>query len=245
MSNVYPNPPLKEAVCTFDFSDASSWDPTYPGLIYADLKSEYPIRKTATTYGVRQRDGDERPSVVEESRTRLLSEDENKLVQIGEHYLSVHRMAPYDSWSAFRERIQDAYQAYATTAEPARINRMRLSYVNGIYLGPEDALSDVLAISINYDDPMSAGSHAFFAGVATSYNEENVLNVELSNSRYHDQAEVEVKLGITYAKTTPSAASGPVNRWMDEAHDAIEERFESLITEALRNRFRQQPETQA
>ena len=240
----YPNPPLKEAVCTFDFSDASEWDPTYQGLIYADLKLAYPIKKTVTTYGVRHQEGREKPSVVEEPRTRLLSEDENKLVQIGEHHLSVHRMTPYSSWKTFRERIWEAYKAYTAVAEPARIDRMRLSYVNGIHLRPDDALNDVLAMSINYDEPLSAGSHAFFAGVARSYNEENILNVELSNSRYDKHDEVEVKLGITYAKTVPSTTNDTVKLWMDKAHDAIEERFESLITNALRSRFRQQPENQ-
>lgn len=241
MSNTYPNPPLKEAVCTFDFGDTSEWDPTYQGLIYADLKSSYPTKKTATTYGVRQRKGEEKPSVVEEPRTRLFSEDENKLVQIGEHYLSVHRLAPYDSWDAFHKRIEQAYQAYDEVVAPTRIDRIRLSYINGIRLHSEDELNNFLKINLNYDEPLSAGSHVFFAGVATSHSEEDVLNVELSNSRHDAQAKVEVKLGITYARTSPSSVRKSVIQWMNKAHDAIEERFESLITDTLRDRFHQDP----
>lgn len=241
MSNTYPNPPLKEAVCTFDFGDTSEWDPTYQGLIYADLKSSYPTRKTATTYGVRQREDEKKPLVVEEPRTRLFSEDENKLIQIGEHYLSVHRLAPYDSWNAFHKRIVKAYQAYIKVVGSTRIDRIRLSYVNGITLRSEDTLNDFLKISINYDEPLSAGSHVFFAGVAKSPNEGDVLNVELSNSRNDAQAEAEIKLGITYASPTLSPNTGTVSQWIDEAHDAIEERFESLITDTLRERFHQNP----
>jgi len=44
MNKQYENPPIREVVCEFRFQSENRWDLAVPGLIYADLKQEFPRR---------------------------------------------------------------------------------------------------------------------------------------------------------------------------------------------------------
>ena len=46
MSRRYQKPPLIEALCEFQFT-GEEWDWTIPGLIYQEIKGEYPKKKQA------------------------------------------------------------------------------------------------------------------------------------------------------------------------------------------------------
>ena len=44
MQRQYKNPPIKQAVCEFRFLSEDAWDMAVPGLIYSDLKDDFPRR---------------------------------------------------------------------------------------------------------------------------------------------------------------------------------------------------------
>ena len=44
MGRQYNSPPIKEAICEFRFRSETPWDLAVPGLIYAELKDDFPRR---------------------------------------------------------------------------------------------------------------------------------------------------------------------------------------------------------
>ena len=55
MKRQYKNPPIKEAVCEFRFASGATWDMAVPGLIYAELRADFPrrLQNVVQTTGIR------------------------------------------------------------------------------------------------------------------------------------------------------------------------------------------------
>ncbi len=83
---VYENPPIIEALCEFYFGSDQQWDWTIPGLIYAEVKSEFPTKRHFNPLQVELRaetQGASVQNVVSNvDRMQFLSQDERALIQV-------------------------------------------------------------------------------------------------------------------------------------------------------------------
>jgi uncharacterized protein (TIGR04255 family) len=46
---IYNNSPIIESICEFRFTEDTNWDITVPGLIFEDVRTEYPYKEQRTT----------------------------------------------------------------------------------------------------------------------------------------------------------------------------------------------------
>src|SRR5262245_19038399 len=122
MAKVYKFPPITEAVCEFRFEPSQTWDSTFFGLIYDQIKSDFP-KKKQDEIGMKVQVGQQPVEVLQQvvsapPRMKFLSDDERSLVQLVSDIMSISKLRPYDKWEKFRELILRALAAYQEENNP-------------------------------------------------------------------------------------------------------------------------------
>jgi uncharacterized protein (TIGR04255 family) len=138
MAKVYKFPPISEAVCEFRFEPSQTWDSTFFGLIYDQLKRDFPKKKQEV--GVKVEVGQQPgllQQVVSAPRMKFLSDDERSLVQLANDVMSISKLKPYDKWENFKEIILRSLAAYEEVNKPKGIRRIGIRYVNRIEIPQE------------------------------------------------------------------------------------------------------------
>ena len=243
----YPNPPLVEALCEFRFAGGSPWDWTVPGLIYDHLRGQFPKKKQVRRIEVEMATSEKgteqivRPS----ERVQLLQEDERAIVQVGANLLVVNCLRPYPSWERFSQTIGRAFDAYRGAAQPGRLAKIRLQYINRIELSADEA---DLERYFNFRPFLGAGLpqsiDSFIIGVTISYEEgRDRLRMELTSASASRKHALEFRLDLHYSVVREGAVPlGGALEWTETAHERIEEAFESAISDGLKRTFFQRSE---
>lgn len=223
----FRHPPLAEAVCEFRFAKTSGWDWTVPGRLHERIRDRFPrVRQVVSPAIVIGEPGPASPEQVE--RLQFVSEDGSRLVQSGPRLLSVNVLAPYPGWETFLDLIIAIFRHQAGLLPRSEIERIGLRYINRIDVGgkTEKAFLSVLPeideifgshahtfyerYELNYSDP--EGTLIFQAG--TVLDPRRALMIDLDFSRHH--------IGMLEADE--------LKRWLEKAHDRIEEVFVRSLT---------------
>lgn len=86
MRHRYRKPPIAEAVCEFQFVGTREWDWTIPGLVYQEIKSEFPEKKQEKAFeiNITPQEGRIQQNLAGTlSKMRFLSRDGSAMVQVG------------------------------------------------------------------------------------------------------------------------------------------------------------------
>lgn len=134
----YTNPPIQEAVCEFRFAPGPAWNLTVPGLFYEKIRDSYPgepREQNLISAEIVVGKMPANPEVAARTNfTKLLfsSLDNKKLTGVSPDLLSIHSLRPYEGWSDFKTRIDQAFQVYLEVAKPIGVTRIALRYINQI-----------------------------------------------------------------------------------------------------------------
>lgn len=242
MKRKYSNPPIVEAVCEFRFDPNFQWDNTIVGLVYDKIKDDFPKKKQVQHLAVGfQAKPDELAQRVQAvDRMRFLSNDEKSLIQVGPHFLAINRLKPYLSWDSFVPLIKEALTAYIEVAQPGGISRLGLRYINQFAIPSDNInLEDYLTF-YPYVGPKQLDSlRSFIMGTETLYeNGRDVLKVQLGSMATDSPNASAFSFDLDYFIDRPGAITidNSVD-WIDNAHNHIEDAFESCITNLLRKEF--------
>ena len=237
----YRNPPIVEMVCEFRFAHTSEWDPAVPGLIYAELRELFPVRRPLKQldFAVQWQPSDtslQQQWRVEES-IRLLREDELAFVQILPHQISLHHLAPYPHWERFQPLLARTWQAYSAIVPAAGIQRIGLRYINRIVLpAAASVLSDYFTLYPTVG-PMLPDRYAAFAlQLIFPFNGgQDALHLRFAKEESNSAEDFAAILDFDYYLTQPAAAikTDPLH-WVETAHERIRQSFEGCITDRLR-----------
>jgi len=236
----YENPPVQEAICEFHFEESASWDSTYPGLIYSEVREDFPEKRTATAHGIGIEAEASAARVRTEERTRFFREDETALIQVGPQFLSANRLAPYKSWDEFRETIRMGYSAYREVVDPSEIEQISLRYVNRIVIEEEELdLSDYFRLGIRTGEELPDSYFSFIVGFVSEFADgRDALRVQMTDTDTDRDDAIGVLLDLQYSLRIPHALEfGEVFDWLEKAHEEIEEGFEGSIRDSLRAEF--------
>jgi uncharacterized protein (TIGR04255 family) len=235
----YESPPIEEAVCEFRFSESSSWDQTYPGLIYSEIREDFPEKRETTAYGIGRVSGGDEPRIESQGRTRFYREDENALIQVGSHVLAANRLKPYDSWEEFSEVIKAGYEAYEKVVEPRGLQRISLRYINKVHVEPNSELEEYFSLGIRTEGDLPDQFVAFIAGMVSYFQDgRDTLKIQLTNSDSDQEDMIGIMLELEYVLVDATKIDlDEVNSWLETAHSKIEENFEASIKEPLREQF--------
>lgn len=242
MSKKYINPPIIEALCEFQFEPGAPWDITMPGLIYNEMKEEYPHKEQIRTIEVeiRPEGGEVQPRITGSRRMRFLNEDRKALIQIDVNLLSVNHLKPYPTWEKFYPMIQRGFETYVDVAKPKGIKRIGLRYINEIIIpGSSFETTDYFNFVPQLGDDLPQ-EHGFFSvSVDFWYAEErDSLRLTLSRSSPQTPDSIPIVLDLDYVLRKPDLLRmEDVFDWVQNAHGQVEIIFEGCITEKLRKTF--------
>ncbi len=245
MSRIYQAPPIVEAICELRFRPDQLWDWTIPGLLYAKIRDEFPMKKDEYAVPVQVRP---EPREIAYSlrgplaKMQFVREDGGAMVQVGPHLLAVNHLKPYPRWSAFKEMIARTFDVYREVAQPEGLQRIGLRYINRIEIPGErvrieDYLKAVPVVPEELPQTFTTWAQRVEVPMAGI---DGVLILQSGSIREEGQSNLvfllDLDLGTSEAK---GLSLGDALTWIESAHDGIETAFEACITDSTRELFKE------
>lgn len=244
----YKNPPVDEVVAEFYFNQ-SDWDLVVPGLLYEQLKKNFPTRRTPNPAPISLPAPPQYKSIGAEifipnpfqrnDRVWFFSSDETKLVQVAPNLLVVNNVKAYSGWNSFLPTIKQAFEAYEKVLPNARVSRVGLQYINKF----EFALDPSIKFLENFLEfrpfrgaglPQDVGPFSIASQLSSGL---NIIVIHLGGAN-PTNATQSVVLDIRCSNSAEcSFGSAEVYNWMEDAHREISKIFEACITDKSREIF--------
>ncbi len=243
MRRIYENPPIVEAICEFQFEPSQTWDWTIPGLIYAEVKTEFPKKRQQNVVHLEL--SSEKKEITQSvkggiARMQFLRDDERALIQVGPDLLAVNHLKPYPKWEVFKGMIVHALEIYRQVANPKTIRRVGLRYINRIEL-PEHRveIEDYLLAVPKVPKEVPQIFATWVQRVEIPFEDANgILVLQSGSIREEKQERISFLLDLDFITfQAETLALDSVIDWVERAHDKVEHTFETCITPKARNLF--------
>jgi len=236
MPRIYSKPPVVEAVCEFRFiGPAEPWDWTIPGLLYERVKETFPVKMEVRSVEVTVSQGAGQ-AVQQNVQTKMQFQSKSKteILQVGRDLFSVNQLRPYPKWSTFKTLISDQLKLYRRVANPLRLSRIGLRYVNRIEIPRQTIeLEDFFRIQTQVPQPIPQTFQAFVSQIEIPYEKQKIsLRLAFGNAPPEDQDHLAFLLDLdmfSVENQTPHLDQVP--SWLEKAHDQLEAAFEAAFTE--------------
>jgi uncharacterized protein (TIGR04255 family) len=239
MPKHYRKSPIANASCTFSFDLASTSDITVPGLVYAVLRNNYPVRQGSASPQRSTSDKTATRPMAVVGIAQFGSENGSDLVQVGPGMLRVVRSSPYDGWKYFWSRIEEALGAYRSIVSPNEIEGLSLAYNNKLDL-PRSVrnIEEFLDFYPYLGSRLPQEVGPFSLAVEVSENENDVLRFLLQPLTASTPDVTSLMLAVDYLTTEKQPISwDSVKQWMETAHTRVSEVFEGCLKDAARALF--------
>lgn len=229
------NPPLVEAVCEFRFSMDSQWDWTIPGLLFERIRDEFSERSELRrlSVSVQQAGGDSAPQALIDSgpeRVQLKRPDGSAMVQVGPRLLAINHLRPYADWKTFRTLILKIYQIYRNISRTDRPSRIGLRYINQIARA-ERQIDEVLTLRPPLAGKLVRPIANFFQRYELEHETPKGVLIHQSGSQITEgKSVITIDLDFFSESVAHMKNNKTVTKWLDEAHDRVEESFIDSLT---------------
>lgn len=241
MSKKYKNPPLVEIVCEFRFDLENPDDAILPGLLYAEIKKNYPIRKQKNIGSlVPTEKGNNTQEFLVKPIAQFFKEDESMIVQVGYDMLSINCVKKYPHWEKFKPEILKIYNLYQKITNPKSIKRIGLRCINKIII--EETNFDLSKYFYFY--PTSPHSdkgpiNKFVIHIEQGYQDmRDRLIMKNATSIAEQPNQTNFILDFDYAMVEPNKIElNNIEEWLEIAHDQLNISFEASITDELKINF--------
>jgi uncharacterized protein (TIGR04255 family) len=220
---------------------------TIPGLFYEKLNKEsscYTQKEQHLVQEVEQRQEGNKieQKIKHEPRIWFLNPEKNRVVQLGDHLISVSVLKPYKSWEAdYRPRLEHVLRALMEIVKPDRLLRIGLRYVNFIEVAEKEAarLEDLFAFRPFLGEVLPQEPGPFFLGHIFSFPRQRAqCNVQIANGQAETRDSLAFVLDLDfYTMPTESVPVADALQWAESAHAEVENLFEGCITDRLRALF--------
>jgi uncharacterized protein (TIGR04255 family) len=243
---IYENPSVVEAICEFRFEPGQPWDIAVPGLLYAQLKDEFPKRRGQLGFQVEWLPGPVPTEVAQTlasqlARIQFLREDEQALVQVADNFLSINHLRPYPTWQVFRQMISRALGVYREIVLPKGFRRIGLRYINRIAV-PEDRveIEDFLVAVPKIPAALPQVFAAWAQRVEVPFEDANGVLALQTGSVQGEEAAQAFLLDLDFVTLKPQEVGlEEAMGWVDQAHGIVENAFEECITDKARELFKE------
>lgn len=245
MGRVYDKPPVIEAVCEFRFEPSQTWDWTVPGLFYAKVQDDFPLKRERTNYQLAVGEGPAEDLASVQGQVsrwmQFVRKDESALIQLGPDLLTVNQLRPYTHWPTFKAMIERALESYRDIAKPKGFRRIGLRYINRLEI-PEASIE--LEDYVEAVPKVPASLPQLFATwaqrVEIPFEKHNgMLALQTGSVREKEPAAAYpfmLDLDFRTLHAEQVALDGAM-QWIEKAHEVVEESFEACITDKSRSLF--------
>ncbi len=241
----YVNPPIVEAICDFHFLPGHLWDATVLGLVYDQIRNDFPERVQLPGAMVNMTFGMPIQAMPDLGRMRFRRNDGSALVQVGQDNLTVNHLTPYSGWPQYREMIAMAFSAYQNVAAPVGLSQIALRYINRIDI-PASFLTEEYSVQIesyllaqpNVPPAVPQMFSEWAQRVVIPFDDTQMTLVLQSGTvQGSPSAPVAFLLDLTMSPALQSVSLSSALSWLEQAHTSIETVFEECLGPKARNLF--------
>jgi uncharacterized protein (TIGR04255 family) len=234
----YKNPPLAEALCEFRFQETGIPSNIVLGKLYEQIEKEYPTVETHRGIDVQAEEETASPAIIMEERTRFVSRDGTRLIQVGPGLLVANQVKLYKDYYSFRDFIKKAVDVYFKVAKPSGLRYIGLRYINHIQMSPNQTLEEVFNIGFKIPGMFKTFPDSYLLRMEFPYRDsQDRLIVILDSAPNSDGSPNIIILDFEYILVHPEDIGDKFLECMDEAHERIEEAFHACLTESTLNTF--------
>lgn len=230
--------PLLEAVFELRFQAAvSTAGDLLPGLLYSELKDEYPEVQPLPVASV-PRDLREKQTNLRYQPTHRLAA-ESRAVQVGDRVLSLSVTSPYPGWAKFNEAIGRLLRTVAETRMIRSLERFSFRYIN--HIPAEPGQSQLSCLKVRVDSPgypfTETGFHLRFEHVEGKFLTIVQAAPSTSVEKPGQLPVVGLLLDIDTIRELPGKSLSELGVDLEEAHLVAKRAFISLISETTLNKL--------
>jgi uncharacterized protein (TIGR04255 family) len=173
---VYPRPPIVEAMIEFRFAVAVPREFLFETL-RSSLATRYPAEARQDRLDVSIKTDGGEPSAVRAPHLAFLrSNDGLRALGCGEQTLSVHVLAPYPGWESFIEQVEEALGALPEEASAGGLTAVGVRYIDTITLpGAAKSIGDYLTIMPQRPEGLPSALSAFHFATQTVDEEDGTV----------------------------------------------------------------------
>ena len=232
------HPSVIEAICEFRFSRTVSYS-MIPGAMKERLRpafSSFEILPAAQMMAAIPSEAMIPPMPAH----RFKSQVPNALVQTGPRLLTVNVLPKYPTFEVFRKLILDTFASYQDVAECDDPVSLTLRYINHFpWSSGKESVSDYLEWGVSYPERLAHPPQAIAARVALPLQDRGNLSISVSCPAQVDNGEIGVLLDLEVSESKPDGLdSKKFPEWLNAAHDAIYEAFQSSVKGEVMEKMR-------
>lgn len=245
----YKNSPIEEALCEFRFEPSQEWDLTIPGRLHVELKEEYsgkPQGRKVVGVSLNAEQGQQaKLSYSEELKVQLVTQDDKRMVAIGQDVLSIHMLRPYQGpqrpdhsgWDEFQDRIKKALAVYWDVVQPKGVLRVGIRYINKIAIPKEEGVASYLKCALPDVEGLPRHLNNFLSRVNYVYDDGvRLVLAQRSLNTLLNQVEFLLDIDVIWEDTEPVGKDEALAK-ANYLRDREREAFEAVITDKARELF--------
>lgn len=249
----FTDSPIKQAFCEIIFTPFSPWDISIPGLIFEQVKVEYPLKTPIPAWGISVQSAIQNAppnnqlshQTMSPERIILHDEGQRNALVLGPRYLQITRNAPYSNWEELRNRIEKASEAYCKAGNPQGIDNIALRYLNHIPMPVKDEEEQFLNRWFKYfvqgpELPDNPPIGNYLLAVQIPYEEnKDILAVQLMSTNIPSPEGASLfLLDLMYHSNVPNRVdTSNLSAWLKTAHERIEAAFLGSLTDEMVERL--------
>lgn len=238
MPRTYRKPPLVEAACELRFKSDTAWDWTIPGIIYEQIRGDFPEKRQQSGFEVNIAPGATALIPIQApqnsvNRMQFVKQDGSAMVQLGPNLVAVNLLPPYPSWREFKRLILQQLQTYRRVANPQGFARIGLRYINRVILPIRVELKEYFRALPQTPDELPQLWSAFAMSVNVAYTGPPATLRMVVGNVPPDRPEIyPVLLDIDlYHEGENLPSLEEIEAWLETAHERVELAFDTAVTE--------------
>jgi len=234
----YKKPPLIEALCEFRFQKTGTIPNIILGRLYEQIERDFPKIETHRGIGVQVMEEVPSPAIIMEERTRFMSKDGTRLIQVGQGFLAINQLKPYKDYPSFRAFIEETVNIYYKIAKPEKLQHISLRYINRVEMIPNQPLDKVFQIGFIIPGIFQSFPDPYHLQMEFAYcAERDKLVIILATAPPQEDSTKAVSLDFNYVLVKPDEIDNRLLEWLDEAHNEIEKAFYACLTKSILTTF--------
>ncbi len=166
--------------------------------------------------------------------------DEKQLYQVHLNGFLVHRLAPYEGWSAFQKEASRLWAMYRTVVRPQKVTRLAVRYINRFDIPPGAEMKEYLRTSPEISPDIHQGLSAFFMNVMipqADIQSTVILNVAAVPPVREGVVSILLDIDL-YRESAIEDDDGQLLGLLEQLRARKNQIFEACITDRMREAFR-------
>jgi uncharacterized protein (TIGR04255 family) len=226
-------PPLIEAVCELRLDPSLPWDLTMPGRLFEKLQTQFPERRQTLGFEVKMnaQSLSQSPEYRQIENLQFLSPDKKDVVQVREHAVSMSRLAPYEAWEKYKPTVLGVFERFRDVAGDSTIARVGLKYINRIVVPKREIrLEEYFELYPQVGSKLPQSHGPFLVGVVFPFEDSDWLRAEITSANPDVPDQYHVLFSLDYYATGGELITFEgLPRWLETAHERIEEAFRGTL----------------